>query len=248
MKTILRHAGLLAGAAFVLSAGTALAGDPPKPADGRKVEKTERRVVVRGGPGGPRGHMMNPEARAQHLRDVLQLRPDQEPALKAYLEATTPKMRVRKADPDGKPGPGAGEPGKPPERRALTTPERLDMQAKMMAARQAAFEKRAAATRTFYAALSPSQQKAFDALHARGGRMGGPGRRVIRMGGPGGDWTPKGAPGEPMAMQAGPEAPVLAFAMIEAGDEDMMLFGPDDGGEIEILVGDGAGLDWEEAE
>ncbi len=77
--------------------------------------------------------------------------------------------------------------------------------------------------------------------------MGGPGRRVIRMGGPG-DWTPRGAPGEPMAMQAGPEAPVMAFAMIEAGDEDMMLFGLDDGGEIEILVGDGAGLDWEEAE
>lgn len=243
MKTILRHAGLLASAAFVLSAGAAVAGDPPKSADGKVVEKTERRIVMRGGPGGPRGHMANPEARAQHLRDVLQLRPDQEPALKAYVEATSPKMRARKAD--GQP-PEAGT--KPAERRMLTTPERLDRKAKMMAARQAAFEKRAAATRTFYAALSPSQQKAFDTLSARRGPMGGPGRRVIRMGGPGGDWTPRGGPGAPMALQDGAEDQAMTFAFLEAGDEDVMMFAPQADGEIQILVGDEADIDWEEAE
>jgi hypothetical protein len=40
------------------------------------------------------GHA-DPEKRAQRLRDVLQLRPDQDGALKAYLDATTPKIVIR---------------------------------------------------------------------------------------------------------------------------------------------------------
>lgn len=107
----------------------------------------------------------DPEAHAKHLRDVLQLRPDQDGALKAYLDATAPKKMAEgmkwdsKDDGDGKP---------------LTTPERLDRQAAHMAKMAETFQKRASATKAFYAALSPSQQKAFDAIgpHGGGPKMG----------------------------------------------------------------------------
>ena len=100
----------------------------------------------------------DPEAmaarRAEHLRAALQLRPDQEPALKAFLDAGKPAVR---------PAPG--------DRAALgqmTTPQRLDAQRARMTERLARFDQRAAATRKFYAQLSPAQQKAFDTLAPRG--------------------------------------------------------------------------------
>ncbi|MBX3481027.1 MAG: Spy/CpxP family protein refolding chaperone [Caulobacter sp.] len=184
MKTTLRIAGLMAGAAIILTgAGAALAADPPaKPGQDVKVER--KVVIQRGGPGGGMRWegRRDPEMRARHLRDVLQLRPDQEPALQAFLAATKPQMDHMKME--FKPG-ADGKPSTPP--KMMTTPERLDMQAKMMARHQAAFEKRAAAIKTFYAALSPSQQKAFDALHM--GRMGGHrghGMKMMHRGGPDG--------------------------------------------------------------
>jgi hypothetical protein len=44
----------------------------------------------------------------------------------------------------------------------MTTPQRLDMIQARMADRTAAFNRRADATRTFYATLTPEQQKTFD--------------------------------------------------------------------------------------
>ncbi|EJL24610.1 Protein of unknown function (DUF1520) [Caulobacter sp. AP07] len=112
-------------------------------------------------------HRMDPEARAQHLRDVLQLRSDQDGALKAYLAAIEPKDRAdwKRDDEDGPKAP-------------LTTPQRLDREAEHMARAAEAFKARAAATRSFYAALSPSQQKAFDAL---GPMLGGHGPMMRRI-------------------------------------------------------------------
>jgi len=212
MKLILRHAGLLASAAFVLTAaGAAVAGEPAARKEGEV--KVERKVIVHRA-GGPMGRHHDPEARAQHLRDTLQLRPDQEPALKAYLEATKPQIvKIERKV-------GPGQEGAPPEKpRMLTTPERLDLQARRMADHQAAFQKRAAATRAFYASLSPSQQKAFDVLH-----VGGPGHRrmkVMRMGGPGRP-GPGGAPGEDRIV------------MMEGPDELALLDGEDLELEVEI--------------
>jgi periplasmic protein CpxP/Spy len=65
-----------------------------------------------------------------------------------------------------------------PEQRAemdkLTTPQRIDKMREMRSERMAAMDKRMDATKTFYAALSPEQQKTFDAEHKmRGGRHGG---------------------------------------------------------------------------
>lgn len=45
----------------------------------------------------------------------------------------------------------------------LTTPERIDKMRALRAERDAAMDKRADATKAFYAALTPEQQKVFDA-------------------------------------------------------------------------------------
>lgn len=107
-------------------------------------------------PGGMRMMEMrrpDPEARAQKLRDVLQLTPAQDPALKAFLEAQKPTR------PPAPPEAGA---------KALTAPERLNRQRARLVERLAEFDRRAAAARTFYAQLTPTQKKAFDALPAAG--------------------------------------------------------------------------------
>ena len=106
--------------------------------------------------------------RAQRLRDVLQLRQDQEPALQAFLASHKRPEGPR------------------PNREAfknLTTPQRLDQMAARMNERQAQFQKHVAATKAFYAALTPAQQKAFDAMPRGGGRMKGHGRMGGKMGG-----------------------------------------------------------------
>jgi protein CpxP len=135
-----------------------------------------------GPPPGPRGEHMRPdpaqmaERHAQRLRDTLQLRPDQEPALRAFVEAARPPMgdhmRMR------------GDRG---EAQTLTTPERLDRMRERLNVRVAAFDRRAAATKRFYAQLSPAQQKAFDAMPHGTGRGGHRGHR-----GPGHFGGPRG--------------------------------------------------------
>lgn len=105
----------------------------------------------------------DPEQMAQHraerLRAVLQLKPSQENALQAFLASMKPPQGAREKM--------RGQRG---EMAKLTTPERLDRMKAMMATRQAEFDKRAAATKRFYAQLDPAQQKAFDAM---GPMMGG---------------------------------------------------------------------------
>ncbi|MFN3583457.1 Spy/CpxP family protein refolding chaperone [Phenylobacterium sp.] len=128
---------LLAGAALALLAGAGAAAAQPD-GDGKAGAQPRRHVHMRHG---------DP---AQHLRDILQLRPDQEPALKAFLEAT-------------KAGHDRG--GARFERdETKTTLERLnDMEARM-ARHQAAMKTRIDATRTFYGQLDAKQKKAFDAM------------------------------------------------------------------------------------
>jgi protein CpxP len=63
----------------------------------------------------------------------------------------------------------------------LTTPQRIDkmkeMRTQRMADMSAAMDKRGEATKTFYAALTPDQQKVFDAQHARHGHHEGQSHR-----------------------------------------------------------------------
>ena len=176
---------LLAAAALTLSTtAVAVAQDGPPPPGMPSMEDGH------GGPGMMRHHRFDPEAQAQHLRDVLQLRPEQDGALKAYLASMAPPKR-----PDGDKRGEWKHDGDGP-RTPLTTPQRLDREAEHLARATEAFKVRAAATKTFYAALSPSQQKAFDAIGPMGGRHGPMMRRVEFRhfkGGPG------GMPGKPKA-------------------------------------------------
>jgi protein CpxP len=114
--------------------------------------------------------------RAQDLRTILRLRPDQEPALTAFLQSHKPPM----------PPPGA-----PPG--AMTTPQRLDEMARREAEHARAHQRRTDAVRAFYAALSPDQRPVFDALmrmqeggrgHGDWGHRGFGGHRGEPPGGP----------------------------------------------------------------
>lgn len=148
-------------------AGASQAQQPPPPG-----------AAQAGQPGGPReGRRMDPEAmaaqHAERLRAVLQLRADQEPALKAYLAARKP------------PAGAADRRGGREQFAAMTTPQRLDAQRSRLTERVARFDQRAAATKTFYAQLSPTQQKAFDAMPQGGGMKGGGHRGMGGRGGHG---------------------------------------------------------------
>jgi len=189
MTTLFKKSALLAGVMTLSFATAALAAPPPPPPEGGPT--VERRVMImRGGPmgermGGPMGgmghHAMDPARHAQHLRDVLQLRPDQEAALQALIAAMTPPESPAGA------GHGAGGHDMP-----MTTPQRLDHHAAMMAEHMAMFQKHATAIRTFYGQLTPAQQKAFDALHGHG------------MGGMHGGGMPMMGHGDSMMMGEGP--------------------------------------------
>ncbi|WP_296598841.1 Spy/CpxP family protein refolding chaperone [Phenylobacterium sp.] len=155
---------LLAGAAITLSgaalSGVALAqtGDQARReavedagASARRDERPERAErrevrIYR------QGDMVWRGGRPDQLSDILQLRPDQEPALKAFLGATRrdgpQRDHMVKFERDGD----------------RTTLQRLDDMQARMAEQQADTNRRIAAIRTFYGQLDAKQRKAFDAL------------------------------------------------------------------------------------
>ncbi|RAK67675.1 Spy/CpxP family protein refolding chaperone [Phenylobacterium kunshanense] len=157
---------LLAGAALILSAGAAIAAGPAEAereatADSQAAakrsddaERKERREVrIYRGDGHGRHVYVGRGGHAEHLKDILQLRPDQEPALKAFIDATKPaegahRDHMVKFDRD----------------ETRTTLQRLDDMQARLAEQQAAASRRIAAIRTFYGQLDAKQKKAFDAL------------------------------------------------------------------------------------
>jgi len=150
---------------------------------------------------------------AKHLHDLLQLRPDQDAALQTLLAALEPPHDHMDGDHHWGPG-GPDHKGPGPDGHdvfaKLTTPERLDKMQAMMAEhtakRQAEFAKRADAIKTFYAALSPDQKRAFDALPPE--LMGG---MHDHHGGDGeeghGGWDHHMGPGGPPHGPGGPDGP-----------------------------------------
>jgi len=148
-------ASLLAGLAFATSAQTPPPGPGTGAMPGAMREQHGRFDAAR---------MQERIAKRQaRLKQILQITPTQESAWTAYTTAMMPQANFR-----------------PPERAEfdkLTTPERIDRMRAMRSARAAQMDKRADATKNFYAALSPEQKKVFDAEtapreHARhhGGR------------------------------------------------------------------------------
>jgi hypothetical protein len=104
---------------------------------------------------------------AKHLADLkakLKITASQEAAWNTFADAMKPPADMMNKRPDHA------------EMDKLTTPERIDkmraMHKEHMAAMEAAMDKRAEATKTFYAALSAEQKKTFDEEHARMDKRG----------------------------------------------------------------------------
>ncbi|MDQ7746212.1 Spy/CpxP family protein refolding chaperone [Hydrogenophaga pseudoflava] len=108
------------------------------------------------------------------LKSALKITASQEAAWNAYVAGTAPN-------------PPANAPGMAREDWSqLTTPQRLDRMQALRAERDAAMAKRIEAVKTFYAALTPEQQKVFD-TQAHGGMHRAGMKGGHRMGGMGCD-------------------------------------------------------------
>ncbi len=180
--------GLAAGAVILSSAATVAAQEhpasPPAAMGEKWREYTHKRM----------------DAHIHALHDILNIHPNQEAPFQAFVASMKPPEHGDHAHGDH--AHGEHEPGDhhdvdrgPGEMAGLTTPQRLDHMAAKMAEHQAAFQRHAAAVKTFYAALNPEQQKAFDALG------------VIRHGHGGHEFGGRGPMGDgPHAME-GPDGP-----------------------------------------
>jgi hypothetical protein len=137
---------LLAGLALPLGLATAsLAQDaPPAPPAGDAAGMHHEHMRD---PAERRAHM------AEHLSTVLQLQPSQQGALAAFLDAMKPSgdMKAHMEHADG-------------DEAHLPAPERMDHMLAHIDAMRAHLATATAATKAFYAQLTPSQQKAFDDL------------------------------------------------------------------------------------
>ena len=91
--------------------------------------------------------------RAADIKAKLKLSAEQEGAWAAYIAAMKPPANIQRPD--------------RAEIDKLTTPERLDKMRELRKQRDAEMDKREAATRTFYATLTPEQKKIFDANTGR---------------------------------------------------------------------------------
>ncbi|HSZ50907.1 MAG TPA: Spy/CpxP family protein refolding chaperone [Caulobacteraceae bacterium] len=187
---IAKTLGALALVAAATLPATVAAQDAPPAAHGHRF----------GGPDMANRFQEREARRIKALHNVLEIRSDQETAFQAFAAAL-------QRQPAGQP-PEAAPPKE--DMGALTTPERLDRMAKMMAdheaRRRARFDRVSGAVKTLYAALSPEQKRAFDALPALlgpgfglGGRMGHDGGMMAgRMGWGGRDGgRPMGPPPPP---------------------------------------------------
>lgn len=97
--------------------------------------------------------------RQAELKAKLQLTAAQEPAWNIFSNAVQPSGNFKRPD--------------RAEFAALTTPERVDKMKAHRAERNAQMDRRAEATKTFYATLTPAQKKTFDeATLYRGGHGG----------------------------------------------------------------------------
>lgn len=99
------------------------------------------------------------------LKAKLNITPAQEGAWTAYTAAMQPPAHGARPSPEQR-----------DELNKLPTPQRIDkmraLRTERMTAMAANMDKRGEATKTFYAALTPDQQKIFDADHKRHGRHG----------------------------------------------------------------------------
>lgn len=144
-------AALLATLSAVASAQTPPpAAQPPAATTMAHQERTERFDPAR---------MQERRARRQaQLKENLQIAPAQEGAWTAWSNAMRPPANWKRPD--------------RAELARLPTPERIDRMRALRTERMAMMDKRADATKTFYATLNPVQKRVFDLQTVRGGQRG----------------------------------------------------------------------------
>lgn len=103
-------------------------------------------------------HMAERQAK---LKDTLKITAEQEPAWNAFVARTAPQPRAMQAGQQRE------------DWSKLTTPERLDKMQTRMNEHAAEMGTRIEATKSFYSALTPEQQKAFDTEGHRGFQRAG---------------------------------------------------------------------------
>jgi protein CpxP len=97
--------------------------------------------------------------RQAKLKETLQITPPQEGAWTAWTSAMRPPANWKRTD--------------RAELQRLPTPERIDRMRVLRVERMATMDRRADATKVFYATLNPVQKRVFDLETARGHRRGG---------------------------------------------------------------------------
>lgn len=160
-------AGIMATAGLAATAQTVA---PPAPAE---------QVTTPAKPGAAKGERMGRHDPAQmqariarhqaELKAKLKLTPAQEGAWTTFTASMQPPVHAARPD----------RAAMKAEFDKLTTPQRIDkmreLRAQRMTEMNAAMDKRGDATKAFYAALSPEQQKVFDSQPMGRGGMGGMG-------------------------------------------------------------------------
>lgn len=140
------HRSLTATAAaasiFAALAMPVWAQTPTAPAAGTAVEPAAR------APGHHAAHEKHMAEKAQKLQATLQLTEAQQAGWNSYREAIKPVPHAKRMDRESF--------------ARLTTPQRIDLMQQWRAERSAQADRRAQATKTFYATLTPAQQKTFD--------------------------------------------------------------------------------------
>ncbi|MES2585013.1 MAG: Spy/CpxP family protein refolding chaperone [Pseudomonadota bacterium] len=174
--TSLVLAGLLASAGFATFAQTAPQEAARQPAAGASSAGHHHGHMGMGKHGkmDPAKRDAMVAKRQAELKTKLKITAEQEGAWTSFTTAMKPSARKDHQRADRA------------ELDKLTTPERIDkmraLRTQHMADRTAAMDKRADATKVFYAALNAEQRKVFDAEHARMGRRHG-GHHGARHGG-----------------------------------------------------------------
>ena len=130
-------------------------------------------------------HQARMAQRANAFKAQLKLTPEQEPAWTAFMAAMQPAQRTARLD--------------PADMEKRTTPERIDRMRALRAQQAAEADRRGEATKTFYAALTPEQQKTFVSrgqnMRGKGGQRSDWGHDNGRHGGMRGCDMPMGGPG-----------------------------------------------------
>lgn len=167
-------ASLLASATFAASAQTPPPSNvPPAITQAASPAQADQRAHK---PRDGKGFERMQERRAKHLADLkakLKIEASQEGAWSTFTSAIQP------------PAPPAQRPDRAAMRaefEKMTTPQRLDRMQARQSERAARFTQRADATRSFYAALTPAQQKTFDVEGMRFGLRGARGEHGPHQG------------------------------------------------------------------